>query len=54
MEGEKEGLVINNTKDEIIVVVDEEDNVVGEANRKEMRQRNIPHRSTGILVLKQW
>lgn len=36
--------------DEIVVIVDEHNNVVGVAPRREMRAKRLPHRSTYILV----
>jgi len=36
--------------DEIVVIVDEHNNVVGAAPRREMREQCLPHRSTYILV----
>ena len=36
--------------DEIVVIVDEHNNVVGAAPRREMRGQRLPHRSTYILV----
>ena len=36
--------------DEIVVIVDEDNNVVGAAARREMRAKRLPHRSTYILV----
>src|SRR5215510_3946872 len=36
--------------DEIVVIVDEDNNVVGAAPRREMRAQRLPHRSTYILV----
>jgi isopentenyldiphosphate isomerase len=36
--------------DEIVVIVDEHNNVVGAAPRWEMRAQRLPHRSTYILV----
>ncbi len=36
--------------DEIVVIVDEHNNVVGAAPRREMRAQRLPHRSTYILV----
>ena len=36
--------------DEIVVIVDEDNNVVGAAPRREMRAKRLPHRSTYILV----
>ncbi len=36
--------------DEIVVIVDGENRVVGAAPRAEMRRRRLPHRSTYILV----
>jgi len=36
--------------DEIVVIVDEDNNVVGAALRLEMRTKRLPHRSTYILV----
>ena len=39
-----------NAGDEIVVIVDEHNEVVGSAPRREMRARRLPHRSTYILV----
>ncbi len=36
--------------DEIVAIVDEHNKVVGAAPRREMRAKNLPHRSTYILV----
>ena len=36
--------------DEIVVIVDEDNNVVGAAPRRETRAKRLPHRSTYILV----
>lgn len=36
--------------DEIVVIVDEHNNVVGSAPRRDMRAQGLPHRSTYILV----
>src|SRR5437762_3867127 len=36
--------------DEIVVIVDEHNKVVGAARRREMRAKRLPHRSTYILV----
>ena len=36
--------------DEIVAIVDEDNNVVGSAVRREMRARRLPHRATYILV----
>jgi isopentenyldiphosphate isomerase len=36
--------------DEIVVIVDEHNNVVGAAPRRQMRAQRLPHRSTYILV----
>jgi 8-oxo-dGTP pyrophosphatase MutT (NUDIX family) len=36
--------------DEIVTIVDEHNEVVGSAPRREMRARRLPHRSTYILV----
>ena len=36
--------------DEVVAIVDEDNNVVGAAPRREMRARRLPHRSTYILV----
>ena len=36
--------------DEIVAVVDEDNNVVGSAARREMRAKRLPHRATYILV----
>ena len=40
-----------NTADEIVAIVDEHNNVVGAAPRRDMRARRLPHRSAYILVL---
>lgn len=39
-----------NSADEIVTIVDEHNNVVGVMPRREMRRRNLPHRSTYVLV----
>lgn len=39
-----------NPADEIVAIVDEHNNIVGSAPRREMRARRLPHRSTYILV----
>src|SRR5919109_1154074 len=36
--------------DEMVVIVDERNQVVGAAPRREMRARRLPHRSTYVLV----
>jgi isopentenyldiphosphate isomerase len=36
--------------DEIVVIVDEDNHIVGAAPRREMRAKRLPHRSTYILV----
>ncbi len=36
--------------DEIVAIVDEQNNVVGAAARRDMRAQRLPHRSTYILV----
>jgi len=36
--------------DEIVTIVDEQNNLVSAVPRREMRARNLPHRSTYILV----
>ena len=36
--------------DEIVVIVDEDNNIVGAVPRREMRVKRLPHRSTYILV----
>ena len=36
--------------DEIVTIVDEHNNVVGAAPRREMRAQRLPHRSTYVLV----
>jgi isopentenyldiphosphate isomerase len=38
------------TADEIVAIVDEHNNVIGAAPRREMRAKHLPHRSTYILV----
>jgi isopentenyldiphosphate isomerase len=37
--------------DEIVAIVDEHNNVIGAVPRREMRAKNLPHRSTYIFVL---
>jgi isopentenyldiphosphate isomerase len=37
-------------KDELVCIVDEKDNVIATATRKEMRQKNLLHRCTYVLV----
>ncbi|MDH3598142.1 MAG: NUDIX hydrolase YfcD [Candidatus Tectomicrobia bacterium] len=39
-----------NPTDEIVVIVDEQNHVVGSATRREMRAKHLPHRSTYIMV----
>jgi 8-oxo-dGTP pyrophosphatase MutT (NUDIX family) len=36
--------------DEIVAIVDEHNNVIGAVPRREMRAKNLPHRSTYIFV----
>ena len=36
--------------DEIVTIVDEHNKVIGAVPRREMRAKNLPHRSTYILV----
>ena len=36
--------------DEIVAIVDDDNNVVGAAPRREMRAKRLPHRSTYVLV----
>lgn len=36
--------------DEIVAIVDERNNIVGSARRRDMRAQRLPHRSTYILV----
>ena len=45
-----ECLKIENTKDEIILIVDENDIEVGPATRKEMREKNLLHRSSQVFI----
>jgi isopentenyldiphosphate isomerase len=42
---------VENTKEEIVVVVNEQDEVIGESTRKEMRKNNLIHRSTSIFIV---
>jgi isopentenyldiphosphate isomerase len=42
----------NNTKDEMIIIVDRDDNFVRNTTRKEMRLNNLIHRSTAIFIKK--
>jgi isopentenyldiphosphate isomerase len=39
-----------NPADEIVAIVDEQNNVIGSASRREMRAKRLLHRSTYILV----
>lgn len=39
-----------NPADEIVTIVDEHNNVIGSAPRREMRAKKLPHRSTYIFV----
>ena len=43
-------IVLNNTKNELIVIVDKDDNVIGSSTRKEMREVNSIHRVTSIFI----
>jgi isopentenyldiphosphate isomerase len=43
----------NNTKDEMVIIVDKDDNFVHNASRKEMRLNNLIHRSTAIFIKKE-
>jgi len=40
----------NNPAEEQVCITDENDNVVGQAPRKEMRAKNLWHRGTGIII----
>jgi 8-oxo-dGTP pyrophosphatase MutT (NUDIX family) len=46
----KDASTVMSAADEIVVIVDEHNNVVGAAPRREMRAQRLPHRSTYILV----
>ena len=41
---------VMSTADEIVAIVDEHNNVVGSAPRRQMRAQCLPHRSTYVLV----
>lgn len=41
---------MGNPADEKIIIVDDHNNEVGSATRREMRERNLPHRASFILV----
>jgi isopentenyldiphosphate isomerase len=41
---------MDNAAEEKIVIVDEHNNKIGSATRREMRAKNLPHRATFILV----
>jgi isopentenyldiphosphate isomerase len=41
---------MNLAAEEKIIIVDERNNEIGSATRREMRARNLPHRATFILV----
>jgi isopentenyldiphosphate isomerase len=43
-------IALENTKDELIIIVDQDDNYIKDASRKEMRQNNLTHRATSIFV----
>lgn len=45
-----EFIVLENTKEEMVLIVDMNNNPVSEATRKEMRRLNLPHRWTSILI----
>jgi len=47
----KSELILNNTKNEIVGIFDENDNYVGNATRKEMRSKNLIHRATDIIII---
>ena len=47
----KSELLINNTKNEIVGIFDENDNYVRSATRKEMRAKNLIHRATDIIII---
>ena len=40
----------NNSSDELVDVLDDRGTVIGVTTRREMRARNLPHRSTCLLV----
>jgi isopentenyldiphosphate isomerase len=44
-------LSIDNTKDELVMIVDNDDNFIKTTSRKEMRSNNLTHRATAIFVL---
>jgi 8-oxo-dGTP pyrophosphatase MutT (NUDIX family) len=54
LEGQALGESRMGAADEIVVIVDEHNNVVGAAPRHEMRAKRLPHRSTYILVFNSW
>ena len=43
-------IVQSNTKDEMIIIVDKNDNPLYSISRKEMRMKNLTHRATAIFV----
>lgn len=47
----KHKIVLENTKSEIIGIYDENNNFLGEADRKEVRIKNLIHRATSVTVL---
>ena len=47
---QKDAKRIMSAADEIVVIVDDHNNVVGAAPRRDMRAQRLPHRSTYILV----
>ena len=47
----KSELILNNTKNEIVGIFDENDNYVRSATRKEMREKNLIHRATDIIII---
>lgn len=48
--GNIEYLKLENTKEELITIVDSDDNIIGNSNRIEMRRNNLPHRSSSIFI----
>lgn len=45
-----EGILYNNTINENIIIVDDDDNVLYESTRKEMRLKNLGHRACQIII----
>jgi isopentenyldiphosphate isomerase len=50
MESIESKLCLENTKEEMVALVDSNDNLIGSITRKQMRAENLPHRSSSIFI----